>query len=122
MVTSKRKFDFEGSYLKRPGESKHYCCILCHIRSDLTPEASRTRCSGSTVPAHCLLAPTASSRRGPWCTRERGRRVAPAGDPARLRPARRCAVTAPWQECGDELAEREQQMAKVCQRETKDPD
>ena len=118
MVTSKRKFDFEGSYLKRPGESKHYCCILCHIRSDLTPEASRTRCSGSTVPAHCLLAPTASSRRGPWCTRERGRRVAPAGDPARLRPARRCVVTAPWQECGEELAEREQQMAKVCQRES----
>ena len=78
----------------------------------MTPEASRTRCSGSTVPAHCLLAPAASSRRGPWCTRERGRRVAPAGDPARLRPARRCVVTAPWQECGEELAEREQQMAK----------
>ncbi|EOD32666.1 hypothetical protein EMIHUDRAFT_317722 [Emiliania huxleyi CCMP1516] len=51
-------------------------------------------------------------RCGPWCTRERGRRVAPAGDPARLRPARRCVVTAPWQECGEELAEREQQMAK----------
>ena len=32
--------------------------------------------------------------------------------------ALRCAVTAPWQECGDELAEREQQMAKVCQRES----
>ena len=59
-----------------------------------------------------------AGRCGPWCTRERGRRVAPAGDPARLRPARRCAVTAPWQECGDELAEREQQMAKVCQRES----
>ena len=27
-------------------------------------------------------------------------------------------MTAPWQECGDELAEREQQMAKVCQRES----
>ena len=27
-------------------------------------------------------------------------------------------MTAPWQECGEELAEREQQMAKVCQRES----
>ena len=36
------EFDFEGSYLKWPGESKHYCCILGRIRSDLTPEASRT--------------------------------------------------------------------------------
>ena len=34
------------------------------------------------------------------------------------RPARRCVVMAPWQECGDELAEREQQMAKECQRES----
>ena len=39
--------------------AKHYCCILGHIRSNLTPQASRTRCSGSTVPAHCLLAPAA---------------------------------------------------------------
>ena len=98
--------------------ASHYCCILCHIRSDLTPQASRTRCSGSTVPAHCLLTPAASSRRGPWCTRERGRHVAPAGESARLRPARRCVVAAPWQDCGEELAEREQQMAKVCQRES----
>ena len=35
-----------------------------------------------------------------------------------LRPARRCLVTAPWQECGEELAEREQKMSKVCQRES----
>ena len=27
-------------------------------------------------------------------------------------------MAAPWQECGEELAEREQQMAKVCQRES----
>ena len=27
-------------------------------------------------------------------------------------------MTAPWQECGEEPAEREQQMAKVCQRES----
>ena len=39
--------------------TEHYCCILYHIRSNLTPQASRTRCSGSTVPAHCLLAPAA---------------------------------------------------------------
>ena len=40
--------------------ASHYCCILCHIRSNLTPQASRTRCSGSTVPAHCLLAHAAN--------------------------------------------------------------
>ena len=27
-------------------------------------------------------------------------------------------MAAPWQDCGEELAEREQQMAKVCQRES----
>ena len=35
-----------------------------------------------------------------------------------LRPARRCVATAPWQECGEELAEREQRKAEVCQRES----
>ena len=28
-------------------------------------------------------------------------------------------ATAPWQECGEELAEREQRKAEVCQRESR---
>ena len=60
----------------------------------------RLDCAGTLPPrASC-----SAGRRGPWCTRERGRHVAPAGESARLRPARRCVVAAPWQDCGEELA------------------
>ena len=45
---------------------------------------------------------------------QRGREV----ESAWLRPARRCVATAPWQECGEELAEREQRKAEVCQRKS----
>ena len=97
------------------GESMHYCGISCHIRSSLTAEASRSGYSSSTVPAtlppHAGWLPAAVAARG---VHQRGREV----ESARLRPARRCVVTAPWQECGEELAEREQQMAKVYPRES----
>ena len=55
--------------------------------------------------------PTAVAARG---VLQRGREV----ESAWLRPARRCVATAPWQECGEELAEREQRKAEVCQRES----
>ena len=58
--------------------------------------------------------PAASSRRGPWRAPEREREI----ESAWLRLARRCVATAPWQECGEELAEREQRKAEVCQRES----
>ena len=59
--------------------------------------------------------PAASSRRGPWRALERREREV---ESAWLRPARRCVATAPWQECGEELAEREQRKAEVCQRKS----
>ena len=67
-------------------------------------------CAGK-LPPHAGRLPAAVAARG---VHQRGREV----ESAWLRPARRCVATAPWQECGEELAEREQQMAKVCQRES----
>ena len=97
------------------GESMHYCGISCHIRSSLTAEASRSGYSSSTVPAtlppHAGRLPAAVAARG---VHQRGREV----ESAWLRPARRCVATAPWQECGEELAEREQRKAEVCQRKS----
>ena len=97
------------------GESMHYCGISCHIRSSLTAEASRSGYSSSTVPAtlppHAGRLPAAVAARG---VLQRGREV----ESAWLRPARRCVATAPWQECGEELAEREQRKAEVCQRKS----
>ena len=92
-----------------------YCGISCHIRSSLTAEASRSGYSSSTVPAtlppHAGRLPAAVAARG---VHQRGREV----ETAWLRPARRCVATAPWQECGEELAEREQRKAEVCQRKS----
>ena len=67
-------------------------------------------CAGK-LPPHAGRLPAAVAARG---VHQREREV----ESAWLRPARRCVATAPWQECGEELAEREQQMSKVCQRES----
>ena len=105
VTSTKQKFD------TLRGESMQYCGISCHIRSSLTAETSRSGYSSLTVPAtlppHAGRLPAAVAARG---VHQRGREV----ESAWLRPARRCVATAPWQECGEELAEREQQMAKVC--------
>ena len=67
-------------------------------------------CAGK-LPPHAGRLPAAVAARG---VHQRGREV----ESARLRPARRCVATAPWQECGEELAEREQRKAEVCQRKS----
>ena len=65
----------------------------------------------ATLPPHAGRLPAAVAARG---VQQRGREV----ESAWLRPARRCVATAPWQECGEELAEREQRKAEVCQRKS----
>ena len=109
VTSTKQKFD------TLRGESMQYCGISCHIRSSLTAELSRSGYSSSTVPAtlppHAGRLPAAVAARG---VHQREREV----ESAWLRPARRCVATAPWQECGEELAEREQRKAEVCQRKT----
>ena len=81
----------------------------------MTAETSRSGYSSLTVPAtlppHAGRLPAAVAARG---VHQRGREV----ESAWLRPARRCVATAPWQECGEELAEREQRKAEVCQRKS----
>ena len=67
-------------------------------------------CAGK-LPPHAGRLPAAVAARG---VHQRGREV----ESAWLRPARRCVATAPWQECGEELAEREQRKAEVCQRKS----
>ena len=109
VTSTKQKFD------TLRGESIQYCGISCHIRSSLTAETSRSGYSSLTVPAtlppHAGWLPAAVAARG---VHQRGREV----ESAWLRPARRCVATAPWQECGEELAEREQRKAEVCQRKS----
>ena len=110
VTSTKQKFD------TLRGESMQYCGISCHIRSSLTAETSRSGYSSLTVPAtlvppHAGRLPAAVAARG---VHQRGREV----ESAWLRPARRCVATAPWQECGEELAECEQRKAEVSQRKS----
>ena len=118
MVTSKRKFDFEGSYLKRLGES---IALLLQIRPHkvrLDPRSIknpmlRLDCAG-TLPPRARCSQAVAARGAPE------REVDALPPPATPRGSGQSegVWTAPWQECGEELAEREQQMAKVYQRES----
>ena len=63
MVTSKRKFDFEGSYLKRLGES---IALLLHIRphkvrldpTSIKNPMLRLDCAGTLPPRACCQQPS----------------------------------------------------------------
>ena len=87
MVTSKRKFDFEGSYLKRLGES---IALLLHIiphKVKLDPRSIknpmlRLDCAGTLPPLSCCQQPSrpvVHQRERSICCPRRRVRVSQAG-------------------------------------------
>ena len=87
MVTSKRKFDFEGSYLKKPGDS---IALLLHImphKVKLDPTGIknpmlRLDCAGTLPPRACCQQPSrpvVHQRERSICCPRRRVRVSQAG-------------------------------------------